>query len=130
MPRLPRPARKEVMRKPTSDQAFYHSAAWKKARKEKLKSKPICEVHEFVDYYVDCTSNSPVDHIVPIELDGAKTDQNNLMTLCKGCHERKSALELHRGILVETTKNCFGELIPIEGGRELVIRAILNNENL
>lgn len=129
MPSLPKPKKKQVHRKPTSDQGFYSSAVWRKARKLKLLVSPICEVHGAKGQYVDCTSNSPIDHIVPIDQGGARIDPNNLMTLCKACHERKSALELHRGLLVET-RNDFGELIPIEGGREMVIRIILNTEDL
>jgi len=130
MPTLPRPKRREQHRKPTSNQSFYSSAVWRKARKAKLNEKPICEVHEAQNQYVDCSSNSPIDHVVPITAGGAKTDPNNLMTLCKKCHERKSALELHRGTLCASVRNDFGELIPIAGGREFVIRLIIHNENL
>lgn len=130
MPTLPRPKRREQHRKPTSDQKFYHSLIWKKAREVKLRECWVCEVHRAKGEYVDCLSNSPIDHIVPISVDGAKTDPNNLMTLCKKCHERKSALELHRGTLCETVRNDSGELIPIAGGREFVIRLIINTENL
>lgn len=130
MPTLIRPKRKEQGRQPTSDQRFYHLAEWRNARKVQLSKKPICEVHEIKGEYVDCSSNSPIDHIVPISEDGAKTDPNNLMTLCVKCHERKSALELHRGALCETVRNDFGELIPAIGGRGFVIQTIINAENL
>ncbi len=131
MPTLIRPKRKEQHRKPTGDQKFYHSLIWKKAREIKLRGCCVCEVHKAKGEYIDCTYNSPIDHIIGvIPWGGAKTDQRNLMTLCSSCHDRKSALELHRGLLCESTRNEQGELIPAEGGREFVISTILNTENL
>jgi HNH endonuclease. len=36
-----------------------------------------------------------VDHIQPIRLGGEVYDLDNLQTLCKSCHNRKSGKEAH-----------------------------------
>ena len=72
---------------------FYRNAPWRHLRKSWLEDNPLCK---------DCRDNkrltpaTVVDHVKPIRLGGAPLDRNNLMSLCKSCHARKSAKERHQ----------------------------------
>ena len=109
-------------RTPTSSQAWYRTKAWRKVRAQKLLVDPVCEVHKSVGILIDCTSNSPIDHIIRIDpsIGGATTDERNLMTLCTTCHERKSSME-SRNFMIDWDLNEYGEKIPKPSGRELII---------
>lgn len=120
MPKLYRPAKRTIARKPTSKQAWYKTKAWQRVREVKLLVDPVCEVHKSVGIMIDCTSNMPVDHIIRISDGGATTDERNLMTLCTTCHERKSSME-SRNFMIDWDLNEYGEKIPKPSGRELII---------
>lgn len=123
MPHLFRANKRTIARKPTSRQDWYKTRAWKKVRGQKLLTDPVCEVHKSVGMLIDCTINSPVDHIIQLSEGGATTDERNLMTLCTTCHERKSSME-SRGFQIGYERNDYGEKIPMEGGRELIINIL------
>ncbi len=73
---------------------FYGTKAWKQARRAQLAKEPLC---------IECKKNgiltnaNEVDHIVSREQGGADLDGNNLQSLCKPCHSRKTAYEVFRG---------------------------------
>lgn len=123
MPKLYRPAKRTMARKPTSKQRWYKTEAWQRTRAQKLLINPVCEVHKSVGILIDCTSNSPVDHTIRISDGGATTDERNLMTLCTTCHERKSSME-SRNFMIDWDLNDFGEKIPKPSGRELIINIL------
>lgn len=100
-------------RQPTSDQATYRSTSWRKVRRMQIATFPYCQAHWQKGELIDCTFDSPVDHVIPIDHGGAKYDERNLLTLCPSCHNRKSALEKHYGVLVASQESESG-LIPAE----------------
>ena len=72
---------------------FYRNAPWRHARKRQLEKHPLCQ-HCLEQKKL--TPANTVDHIKPIRLGGEPLDENNLMSLCKSCHARKSAKERHQ----------------------------------
>lgn len=70
---------------------FYRSPIWRRIRANQLKQEPLCR---------ECnkkgllTPGNEVDHIHPISRGGSMTDPDNLQTLCKSCHSRKTATEM------------------------------------
>lgn len=76
----------------TDNSKIYQSQKWRKLRKWFFVNNPLC---------AECLRNgtvkegTDVDHITPIRLGGEVYDENNLQTLCKSCHNRKSAKEAH-----------------------------------
>ncbi len=72
---------------------------------------------------VDCMFGGIVDHIVRIEAGGAALDLDNLQTLCKDCHDMKSALESH-GYTVPAIGQ-HGERIPTEDGKRICLETII-----
>jgi len=64
---------------------FYNSKTWKYTRIEQLSLEPLCR---------SCRRlANEVDHIVPISLGGQEIDPNNLQSLCKRCHSKKTLEE-------------------------------------
>lgn len=69
---------------------FYNSPEWQRLRKQKLRLNPLCEHCEREGKVRPATV---VDHIVPIKEGGIALDINNLQSLCKPCHDSKTARE-------------------------------------
>lgn len=64
---------------------FYHSTQWKNIRKIKLMRDPLC---------VWCGElGQIVDHIEEISDGGSATCIDNLQTLCKSCHNKKTSIK-------------------------------------
>jgi len=70
---------------------LYNTARWKRLRIQFLKEHPLCE---------ECKRNGVVtaaevvDHIIPHKGDKKLFwDEGNLQSLCKECHDRKTAKE-------------------------------------
>lgn len=69
---------------------FYDSAQWQKLRKMYLAANPLCE---------ECLAKGKteiaheVDHKIPISDGGSPTDWDNLQSLSKTCHSRKTRRE-------------------------------------
>lgn len=70
---------------------LYNSSRWKELRQYRLNTQPLC---------VECLKNdritpaTVVDHIKPHKGDEELFyDFNNLQSLCKSCHDRKTAKE-------------------------------------
>ena len=67
---------------------FYNSKSWKSVRNRKIKADPICE-HCKEKGKIEIAKE--VDHIIPIKVDWSKRlDINNLQSLCKSCHRKKT----------------------------------------
>jgi 5-methylcytosine-specific restriction protein A len=98
MPSLPKPARrpwqpapqKKVYQQHAARDARYDGALWQAARKAQIARCPCCEA---------CTRQGRVtaatvtDHITPVRLGGAFYDAANHQSLCRACHQAKSASE-------------------------------------
>lgn len=129
MPNLPRGKKpaylptKTQRRKPTSDQRFYKSAAWKKLRLLKIAQTPFCEACFMAGILTDCTFAQPIDHVVRIDDGGAMLDLQNLCTLCESCHNRKSAMEKN-GYAVNSHGQ-DGAKLPTKQGKEEVLNRIV-----
>ncbi|WP_093834784.1 HNH endonuclease [Spirosoma endophyticum] len=72
---------------------FYRNAPWRHLRKRQLEKQPLCE-HCLQKKIL--TVATVGDHIKPIRFGGEPLDENNVMSLCKSCHARKSAKERHQ----------------------------------
>ncbi|MVN78933.1 HNH endonuclease [Hymenobacter sp. HMF4947] len=98
MPSLPKPVRrpwqpapaKRVYEQHTARSPEYGTARWQRARAAHLATCPCC---------VECTKQgrttpaTVVDHITPVRLGGAFYDSSNYQSLCRPCHQAKSASE-------------------------------------
>lgn len=61
-----------------------YTAAWQRLRAYKLRRSPMCE---------QCGQpGQEVDHIMPLRAGGTNAYEN-LQTLCKSCHSRKTVAE-------------------------------------
>ena len=69
---------------------FYNSSEWKLLRRQKLAFNPLCERCEREGRLTPATV---VDHILPIKEGGPCLDIKNLQSLCKSCHDSKTARE-------------------------------------
>lgn len=112
-------------REPTSDKRLYSSARWQKVRKNKISLNPYCEIHASQGILIDCTFGAPIDHIVPVSQGGAPLDQRNLLTLCPNCHDRKSAMERHKGGSLIASIESESGLIPNPEGIKHLFKSIL-----
>jgi 5-methylcytosine-specific restriction enzyme A len=72
---------------------FYHTTAWRKARKAYITAHPLCEE---CSRHGKITPGTTIDHIVSIKSGGAKLDYSNLQTLCDRCHASKSGKEANQ----------------------------------
>ena len=64
---------------------FYNSKQWRVLRQHVLSSNPVC---------VMCGRlANEVDHIVPISMGGVPDSLDNLQSLCKPCHSKKTQKE-------------------------------------
>ena len=62
---------------------FYNSSEWRKLRALQLNDEPLCEICKSI--------GEVVDHIKEISDGGCATCLDNLQTLCKICHNIKTA---------------------------------------
>ena len=98
MPHLPSAKRRPWQPAPPKREYVQHAARspeystsrWQRARLAQLQRCPCC---------VECTKagrTTPAtvcDHITPVRLGGAFYDTNNHQSLCRACHQAKSASE-------------------------------------
>lgn len=68
-----------------------YGADWQCLRAEQLRREPLCRFCAEAGRF---TCGQVVDHIVPIaEAPHLRLDPDNLRTLCKRCHDRRTATE-------------------------------------
>lgn len=68
-----------------------YTGAWQKAREAWLRAHPLCRKHEDKGEVV---AASVVDHIIPHKGDKVLFwDSKNWQSLCKPCHDHKTATE-------------------------------------
>lgn len=98
MPSLPKPSRrpwqpaptKRVYQQHAARDSRYDTARWQAARKAQIARCPCC---------VACTEQGRVtpatvtDHITPVRLGGDFWAPSNHQSLCRACHQAKSAAE-------------------------------------
>ena len=74
---------------------FYNSPAWRSLRELKLKRNPVCEEC----YRKGRISKAAIaDHVLPArEYPSKRLDIDNLQSLCRGCHNKKTAAERGQG---------------------------------
>lgn len=88
-PWQPAPAKREYVQHAARD-ARYSSARWQAARAAQLARAPLC---------ARCTEQGRTtaatvcDHITPVRLGGDFWDTRNYQSLCRPCHQAKSASE-------------------------------------
>jgi len=76
---------------PTDAAHFYNSPRWRKLSRLHKTSNPLC---------VSCMADDKItpvqetDHIISIADGGDRWDVDNLQSLCKSCHSRKTILEI------------------------------------
>lgn len=91
----------------TDNSKFYNSRTWRKIRAAYLQDNPDCVQCKRDDVV---TPANVVDHIKPITEGGHRTDRSNLQSMCKPCHDKKSASEGARqrgmGKKVVTVRAC------------------------
>jgi 5-methylcytosine-specific restriction protein A len=68
----------------------YSSKRWKKVREIFIRQHPLCVACTEKELIVQA---SVVDHIVPISKGGSPWSFSNFQSLCKSCHDSKSAKE-------------------------------------
>ncbi len=69
---------------------LYDRRAWKRARAFQLMGDPLCCECE---RHGRMTAATEVDHIIALKDDGHPFDPDNLQSLCKPCHSRKTNKE-------------------------------------
>jgi 5-methylcytosine-specific restriction endonuclease McrA len=68
----------------------YDTARWQVARKAQIARCPCCVV---CTRQGRTTPATVTDHITPVRLGGDFWDSSNHQSLCRGCHQAKSASE-------------------------------------
>ena len=135
MPTIPKPKPLPwVIKTPKrqgSNQEYYGKPAHRKQSIAYRKANPICEVCSKKGIARPVIQDNKrvgvMDHIIPIENEGSKTDLRNIMSMCsyrKGsCHDKKRSLE-SRQIFVKSERNERGNLVPVD---RLEIIKLLND---
>lgn len=76
---------------------WYTSREWRRIRDAHLLRQPDCRCSNPACDHAPgfcLRSNQPqVDHIIPINKGGDRRSRNNLQTLCRTCHSRKTRAE-------------------------------------
>lgn len=75
------------------DEQFYQRYSWRKLRNDYIEQHPYCELCAKRGYNVPAKY---VDHIIARQDGGNELDWNNLQSLCRACHQRKSNQEQAR----------------------------------
>lgn len=70
-----------------------YDTAWEKLRRAHLAAEPLCRLCAQAGR---ATPAVLVDHIVPLRDGGARLDDNNLQSLCRACHDRKTADDVRK----------------------------------
>lgn len=82
-------SRPRNVQRPTAHARGYDHA-WRRIRNRYIKANPFCEVCDRERNKI-VMRNLEVDHVIPIEQrPDLRLDWNNLQTLCRKCHARKT----------------------------------------
>ena len=116
------PPREEYDKRRGSASERGYDAAWHKLREIKVKQNPLCE---------DCEQDgltvivNEVDHIIPISGrdDPLRLDMENLRSMCKTCHTRKTKNDSYIRSLFDSL---IGQGIDHEGARDAVVERAKN----
>jgi 5-methylcytosine-specific restriction protein A len=66
---------------------------WQRLREAHLASEPLCRMCLQAGRITPAVL---VDHIVPINDGGAVLDDDNLQSLCRSCHDKKTADDIRK----------------------------------
>lgn len=72
---------------------IYGTAWWKKLRDLQLIKQPLCEMCLQFDIITEATV---VDHIIEVKDGGEARDPDNLQSLCRACHQKKTGDEIRK----------------------------------
>jgi len=70
-----------------------YDARWERVRRMHLASEPLCRMCQQAGRI---SAAVLVDHITPINDGGARLDDDNLQSLCRRCHDQKTADDVQR----------------------------------
>ena len=69
---------------------FYDSALWQQTREAKLRRDPLCQCCAVDGMAVEAKH---VDHWIALAQGGEPTADENLVSMCRSCHSRKTLAE-------------------------------------
>lgn len=123
MPRIPNTPHRSYQTKPkqrqgTSDQDFYNSPTWRKARRVFLDAHPNHSLCAVCLKRGEVQRSTVVDHIIAISAGGARLSEENFMPMCDKCHNKKSGHEAH-GFIPDGRDTCHG-MVPTKAGIQQV----------
>jgi 5-methylcytosine-specific restriction protein A len=97
MPKIKYKSKPWIYKKPAFDMKerdpFYNSTAWRKVRLLYKKKFPLCANCQRKGIIKEARD---IDHIIPLKQNGDKFSYSNLQSLCRSCHNRKSARDYHK----------------------------------
>lgn len=98
MPWIYKPKKYNNQQNRIKRQDIYNTTLWKKMRRAKLMEQPLCEICLLQDII---TLGEDVHHLIsfmeaqdPFERDRLAYDSNNLIVVCRNCHN-----SIHNGYL-------------------------------
>ncbi len=106
----------KLHRKPSGLQSNYNNA-WAKVSINYRKAHPLCECCLHLGTMTDITAGGYkgcVDHMIPITRNGSMYNLDNLLALCKGCHDTKSQFESKGIAPVPTRLDMDGKVVPYD----------------
>ena len=128
----------KMQRRSSGEQGSYNNA-WAKMSKAYRRANPLCECCIVLGIMTDITPGDYkgcVDHMIPITRGGSMYNLNNLLALCKSCHDTKSILEKTSVAPVPIYMDADAKILPKDKAdvvtwlAQMVQRKKLNNDNL
>ncbi len=104
----------KIHRTPSGEQGSYNNA-WHKMSKAYRRANPLCECCIVLGIMTDITPGDYkgcVDHMIPITRGGSMYNLNNLLALCKSCHDTKSINEKTLIAPVTLHMDADGKYVP------------------
>ena len=109
----------KLHRTPSGEQGNYNNA-WAKMSKAYRRANPLCECCLVLGVMTDITPGEYkgcLDHMIPITRGGSMYNLNNLLALCKSCHDTKSIHEKTSIAPVSLHIDADGKYIPADKGK-------------
>lgn len=103
-----------MARKPSGMQNNY-DANWRKVSINYRRANPLCECCIVMGVMTDVTKGDRkgcVDHMIPLTKGGSMYNLNNLLALCKVCHDVKSIHEKQGRLPFDVTMDGDGKVVP------------------